>query len=241
MMRQSYKDSIVLLDFDGVLFDTRLEVFALCAEVARRYEGYRDNVESEEFFQFRRYLKDAWQFNLLYSSETKRQDYSFIQTAAPTEADFLFASRFFAVRAEMQDDKSKQKFIRPHKFFYKIIDRLVASPESFRILSTRNEESIIGIFTDYGISDVRVYGQSMIRAHGSKLQVVTETGILTSFSDVVYIDDMQSHLQTFASTHVRCYQADWGYDQPGPLAINYERALNLIGDIVSPELTSLAY
>lgn len=240
-MRQSHEDSVVLLDFDGVLFDTRLEVFALCTEVARRYDGYRDDVEAEEFFQFRRHLKDAWQFNLLYSSDIKRRDDTSMQTAKPTEKDHLFASRLFKVRAEMRDDTSIKKFIRPHVFFNKISNLLIVSPENFRILSTRNDESIIEILKDYGITDLKVYGQSMIRAHGSKLKVVMEAGILTSFSHVIYIDDMQSHLDAFLSTNVECHQADWGYDQPGPLAIDYERAINLVGDLVSLEMSSLAY
>jgi phosphoglycolate phosphatase-like HAD superfamily hydrolase len=237
--RQYYQDSVVLLDFDGVLFDTRLEVFALCAEVARRYTEYRSDVEADEFFRFRRYLRDAWQFNLLFSSETRLKDCSFIQAATPTDKDYLFASRLFEVRAEMYDDQSLKKFIRPYRFFEEISDWLKRSSESFRILSTRNEESIVGILKGNGITDVEVYGQSMVKAHGSKLQVVQETGILKSFSHVTYIDDMQSHLDPFKSTTVRCLQAGWGYDQPGPSAIDCERAICLISELFSSEKTSL--
>jgi len=51
---------LVILDFEGVLFDSLFEVYQVCQNLASTNIKLRQNVDFEEFQAFRKHLVDAW-------------------------------------------------------------------------------------------------------------------------------------------------------------------------------------
>ena len=52
----------IILDFDGVLFDSAFEAYQVCQKVTTSIPNLRKNVDYEEFLQFRKYLTDRVKF-----------------------------------------------------------------------------------------------------------------------------------------------------------------------------------
>lgn len=85
-------------------------------------------------------------------------------------------------------------------------------PSSFKILSTRNKESIKRTLEYFERNVLEIYGQEDIRVYGSKLEVAYALKWFKRDDYLVYIYDMNSHLEPFEKHVDLCIQAGWGYD-----------------------------
>jgi hypothetical protein len=204
----------IILDFDGVLFDSAFEAYQVCQKVTTSIPNLRKNVDYEEFLQFRKYLTDAWQFNRLYSKFSTINDFTKLHEILPDEEDMNFTQSFFKARKIIMENNEWDKLMIPYKFFFEIKEYIVKHPSLFKILSTRNEESITRTLNHNGIHNIQIAGQEIIRKYSSKLntaKVLGWVGFKDSFS--VFIDDMPDHLVPFKQDVDLLLHADWGYGE----------------------------
>jgi hypothetical protein len=219
---------LILLDFDGVLFNSAYEAYKVCEHVAAHFSGYRRGITFEEFLEFRAYLTDAWQFARLYSEARHLRDYCTLRTIQPDAEDWQFTTRFFESRAEMMKDSQWAKLMSPYPFFHELSPLLASHPESFRILSTRNVESIRRTLTYFDAPDIEVFGQEHVREYGSKIEVARGQNWLSGGRFVIYLDDMTAHLEPFQNKVDLCIHAEWGYDAPRPDSYSQGQALQVL-------------
>jgi hypothetical protein len=203
---------LFLLDFDGVLFNSAYEAYQVCEHLASRESHYRQGVSFDEFMIFRAQLTDAWQFCRLYHKERILCDVSKLHDVKPDIQDWKFAEEFFEARAEMMKDLDWPKLMSPYPFFHQLRPLLIKYPQTFKILSTRNKSSIQRTLEFFEADAIEIYGQEDIREHGSKLAVAKYKNWLGTGRYVIYIDDMNPHLEPFETQVDLCIHAGWGYD-----------------------------
>lgn len=203
---------LILLDFDGVLFNSAYEAYQVCEFLAESDDVYRHGLSFDEFMSFRAQLTDAWQFSRLYQRDRILRDITKLNEIEPDAQDWRFAERFFAARAEMMRDSDWPKLMSPYPFFYQLRPLLKKYPQTFKVLSTRNKASIERTLEFFEADFIEVYGQEEIREHGSKMGVAKHKRWLESGDYIVYIDDMNSHLEPFETEVDLCLHAGWGYD-----------------------------
>ncbi len=203
---------LILLDFDGVLFNSAYEAYQVCECMAKGDPLYRHDLSFDEFMDFRAQLTDAWQFCRLYRKDRILRDITRLHEVKPDQEDWAFSERFFLARAEMMKDPEWAKLMSPYPFFYQLRPLLVQYRDTFKILSTRNRASIQRTLEFFEVDSIEIYGQENIREHGSKLGVAKHQRWLESGRYVVYIDDMNSHLEPFETEVDLCLHAGWGYD-----------------------------
>jgi hypothetical protein len=116
----------------------------------------------------------------------------------------------------------------PYPFFHQMAPLLAQHPESFRILSTRNVESIRRTLTYFEAPDIDVFGQEHIREYGSKIDVAREQNWLKGDRFVIYLDDMNVHLEPFHNKVDLCLHAEWGYDVPRSDSYSQGQALQVL-------------
>lgn len=220
---------LILLDFDGVLFNSAYEAFQVCEHMAKRDDRYRRGLSFDEFMSFRAQLTDAWQFCRLYQRDRLLRDITRLHEMVPDADDWAFSERFFAARAEMIKDPDWAKLMSPYPFFYQLRPLLMKYPGTFKILSTRNKASIQRTLEFFEASGIEIHGQEDIRAHGSKLGVAKHHGWLENGDYVVYIDDMNSHLEPFETEVDLCLHAGWGYDVAHVDSYTQGQAFQIIG------------
>jgi hypothetical protein len=211
-----------ILDFDGVLFNSAYEAFTVANRATRGRPGFRQDISYEEFLAFRSVVTDAWHYNRLYATG-QQVPASALRSVKPDEADWAFARDFFAARKELMENADWPKGMPPYDFFFLIKPLLLKSPDSFAILSTRNVASLKETLTYNGVDVIEVFGQENIREAGSKVAVARSQGWLDRGEYlVVYVDDMNSHLEPFEGEIHLPLHADWGYDRgtPGSLSAN---------------------
>jgi len=224
----------ILLDFDGVLFNSAFEAFSVCNGVTRGQPGFRQDISFEEFLEFRAFVTDAWHYHRLYSVQHRVRHPAEVVDVRPTEEDWAFSKRFFGQRAHtMSVDPDWPKLMAPYDFFFLVKPWLLAHRANFAILSTRNLDSIRETLAYFGVTGIPIFGQEEIRKHGSKLGVATAQEWLQDGKYlVVYIDDMNAHLEPFdGKVHLPLHAA-WGYDTSGADSLSTPQVLNIIGSLL---------
>lgn len=222
-----------VLDFDGVLFNSAYEAFTVANHAVRDREGFRQDVPYEEFLAFRSVVTDAWQYNRLYALGRNLPPAVLIEIK-PDEADWAFARDFFAARADLMQDPQWPKGMPPYDFFFLLKPLLLRRPERFAILSTRNIASIREAMAFYGVDQIEIFGQEDIRRLGSKLAVAQSQHWLDRGQYlVVYVDDMNSHLEPFEGQIHLPLHADWGYDRGTPGSLSANQIHTIISSLLS--------
>jgi hypothetical protein len=200
------------MDFDGVLFNSAYEAYQVCEHMAKGDRNLRSGVSFDDFMSFRAHLVDAWQYSRLYQKSRVLRDITKLHEITPDDDDWSFSERFFVARSEMLQNPDWAKLMSPYPFFYQLRPLLTRYAPSFKILSTRNRASIERTLEFFEVGGIEIHGQEAIREHHSKLGVAKHNGWLESGRYVVYIDDMNAHLEPFEIEVDMCLHAGWGYD-----------------------------
>jgi hypothetical protein len=219
----------IILDFDGVLFNTAFEAFSVCNRTAERRDVYRQDVDFEEFLEFRAYVTDAWQYRRLYDKSVFDRQFDRLPGVASDADDWEFAERFFAARKEMMKDPEWPKVMSPYDFFFLLKPLMSAHAEHFHVLSTRDTKSISRTMSFYGAGEIPICGQEDIRRAGSKIDVARGLGWLDDPKHlVVYVDDMNHHLEPFEGKVHLPLHADWGYDASAEKSLSQHQVMAII-------------
>ena len=222
-----------VLDFDGVLFNSAFEAFSVANLATVGKADFRQDVSYEEFFAFRAVVTDAWHYNRLYSLEHPTPA-ARLHCVQPLEADWAFSRDFFEARKVLMRDPQWPKVMPPYDFFFLIKPLLLAHPDRFAILSTRNVQSIRETLAFHGADVLPVFGQEDVRRLGSKLAVARDQQWLDRRKWLtVYVDDMNSHLEPFAGEIHLPLHADWGYDVPTVGSLSFNQVHMIIASLLS--------
>lgn len=222
-----------VLDFDGVLFNSAFEAFTVANRATHGMLGYRQDIDYEEFLAYRAVVTDAWQYNRLYS-ETVPLPATALFGVLPEEGDWAFAHSFFEARALLMQDNAWPKAMPPYDFFFLLRPLLLQHPDRFAILSTRNVQSIREALAFHGADVCPVYGQEDIRRHGSKLKVAQGQHWLDRGRYmIVYVDDMNSHLEPFEGEIHLPLHAGWGYDSVTPGSLTANQVFTIVSSLLS--------
>ena len=223
----------LVLDFDGVLFNSAFEAFSVCARTVAEQPDYRHDVGFEEFLEFRAVVTDAWQYRRLYAADRPPAYVADLPSQSPGEEDWAFARQFFAARAEMMRDSEWPKVMSPYDFFFLLRPLLLSHADRFAILSTRNVASIRQTLAFYGADVIAVFGQEQIREHGSKVQVAEAQGWLDARRTLcVYVDDMNAHLEPFEGKVHLPLHANWGYDRTADGSLSPHQVLKMLSSLL---------
>jgi hypothetical protein len=81
---------------------------------------------------------------------------------------------------------------------------------------------------------IEIFGQEDIRRLGSKLAVAESQKWLERGKWlIVYVDDMNSHLEPFEGQIHLPLHADWGYDKGTPGSLTANQIINIITSLIS--------
>ena len=222
-----------LLDFDGVLFNSAFEAYSVANQCTRGRAGFRQDVTYEEFLDYRRVVTDAWHYHRLYC-ERHSVPASSLHSIEPDSYDWAFSQVFFDARKSMMADPEWPKMMPPYDFFYLLKPLMLRHPDRFKILSTRNVQSIREAMAFHEADAVEIFGQEDIRQMGSKLAVAKSQCWLDRGKWlVVYVDDMNSHLEPFEGQIHLPLHANWGYDNGTPGSLSANQIFNIIASLLS--------
>ena len=222
---------ILMLDFDGVICDSRIECLLVaynaycrltrrCREV-RTPEGVEPQVWA--LLMRDRYLvRPAEEYYLLVEASmdggvTLTQEEFGKRKDRRVQAMKSFRPLFFEVRREVMQDRPKQwlAWHRPYPEFCDHWQKRRPSDEAW-LVTTKDALSIDRLLTYCGVEIPPARRWTAERVGATKAvalgEIVRREGIQPQ--DCIFVDDHLEHLKDVAILGSQCYLATWGYSDP---------------------------
>ena len=222
----------VFLDFDGVLFDTVRESYAVTMMALRRSVRIVDIDFGSEHFakfcQFRYLIGPAWNYYYLIQSIDRQIE----EPTIDVEIEFKklseiwverkiqpFVENFFQTRIRLRVKEREQwsSLILPYDFLENVRKLAREFRRCFFLVTTRDRESVLDILKLYDLQliDSNIFAKNEYTVHNSKLNIIRDLIQKRKIEKSVFIDDLEDHLalcETIQS--LTTLQAKWGYVIP---------------------------
>lgn len=212
--------SKIILDFDGVLFDSAYEAYSVCQNMQNfdLMHELRKDVSYTEFRLYRPKVKNADDFIPLYFSNPDAIDVNKF-------LEFFFISR----KQLMESEDYAEKYYPKFDFLRLILPFMQKKNNCFYILSTRDASSINAALESNGVfMHERIIGQSSIKKYGNKINALKANGVLKCD---LYIDDMMHYVNELSEIAELSLMADWGYGNPDKDSISCSVAAKILKSI----------
>ena len=222
----------IFLDFDGVLFDTLHEVYAMTMIALGHSFRVQDlDFKSKHFIkfsQFRYLIGPAWNYYYLAQSIEKK-------TANPkldleTEYKKLLARRknlehrsfeksFFNTRKKLREKNHNQwlSLISPYNIVSELRGLISDFRNNFFLVTTRDRESVLELLNlnNLKFSESHIFTKMDYVYYNSKANIIQDLIGKHKIAQSIFIDDLEEHLEACRSIkNLLTIQAKWGYVVP---------------------------
>ena len=194
----------IILDFDGVLFNSAVEAHLVCENVIKTWSGPPLNSFTfKEFMRFRGKIADSSDFLKYYMMDGERCE----------ELKSEYKLLFYKTRKDLSKTEDYVfKNYPPFAFFNNIIPLIKRFPNNFYILSTRDKVSIHNALLNYvDFLPENIFGQEEYIIHNNKVDILISKNF--DLEHCIFVDDLINHLKPFEKYEMKLFQPDWGYDE----------------------------
>lgn len=241
---------VLILDFDGVLFDTVYEAYAVASLAIKAVDSLSDLSWGDEwslFHKFRYLVGPAWNYLPLFKAIRKVDEVveeqvadlygEYCSTIDEKEREY-FEKRFFAARSELKKHHYKEwlSLNKAYPFLHALQKLGVDELLQVYIVTTKDRETVLDLLCLEGwdFSPDNIYDRNSFNMYGSKGEIIKF--LLSDVKrDALFIDDHCEHLASASGigiTGLSTVLAAWGYSSacdrgvsPGEVIHEIERML----------------
>lgn len=217
---------MIFLDFDGVLFDTVREAYAVSVISTGNYKSIDDiNFDTEHYENFKklRYLiSPAWNYKYLLEELEKYQDdldrikENFMKKVEKaSKEDYRdFEARFFSKRSYLKKVQYK-RWLRlnvPFPFLLDIKYIFKDFKDFIYIVTTKDKETVLNLLNLENIEfdSTRIFDKKDYEKLGSKKSIIKN--LIKKNENNIFVDDSDRHIDNCSKIKgLKCFQPDWGY------------------------------
>ena len=219
---------VVFLDFDGVLFDTVREAYAIAMITTGKCNSLGDvdfqSLHYSLFSKYRYLISPAWNYQYLLraledrSHNLKNNYLQMLQLASEDEYK-EFETAFFQTRSRLrkQDYEAWLRLNIPFPFLSKISKYIHSDPDSWYIVTTKDRATVEKLLDleNIFIKKENIFDKDNYAAMKSKHGVLASIMKNHNISDGLFIDDSRKHLTDCQNLeNLLLLQPDWGYNLP---------------------------
>ena len=223
---------VIFLDFDGVLFDTVREVYAIAmvasGHIIRASDADYTSKHFELFDKLRYLVGPAWNYYYLIRSIDNKKGGSMAGLKSEykkfldqsSRGDYTsFEESFFQARKQLRELDSGywMSLIFPYSFVKNIRGLIDEFRNQFFIVTTRDRDSVLDLlrFHDLNILDSNIFTRKEYKIHSSKANLIQNLINKLQIDESVFLDDLEGHLGACESIEkLSTIQAKWGYVAP---------------------------
>lgn len=222
--RKEREKRFVFLDFDGVIFDSVVEAYAMAMLTSKKIKSLNDlNIKSEHakrFFKQRYLVGPAWNYFYLLKSIDLNLDEGFDEflPESPGEEAKIFQSSFFAtrqvIRSHFWEDwlELNKLYDGADKFI-----QFINENDNVAIVTTKDKDTVKALLDNKGLSrNVDIYDTKSYEKFGCKSYFIDDFMRKNAVEKGLFIDDSSRHLNKCKWVeNLHLMQACWGYVSPG--------------------------
>ena len=239
---KAQQSQLVFLDFDGVLFDSAAEAYAIAMLTSQKAKTLSEvDLESDHAKRFlaKRYLiGPAWNYYFLLAAIDKGIDDDFISFLPdePGDEGRDFQSAFFATRQVIRNNFWQEWL--GFNLLYSGLDKLlqlIETQERIVILSTKDKVTIQALLEVAGIKrDVLIFDSKTYSEFGCKSNFIDAYMKEQGVKRALFIDDSAKYIDKAGWVeNLTCLQACWGYVSPENYADNKQEVIDSIIKILA--------
>jgi CMP-N-acetylneuraminic acid synthetase/phosphoglycolate phosphatase-like HAD superfamily hydrolase len=227
----------VFFDFDGVMFDSAKEAYAVSLITSGKATNLNDiDLESKHALKFmaQRYLiGPAWNYYYLLDAIDKGVDDQFANylPGQPSQKATTFMQNFFATRAELRANDWDNWLSFNHKYdrtdeMLNILD----TNANTCIVTTKDKVTVEALLKVNGVSrNVEIYDAKDYEEYGCKSYLIDKIINAKKIKKALYIDDSRKHLDACKwIKNLNIVQAKWGYVSPADYQDNKQEVIDII-------------
>jgi len=239
---KNLSDSVVFLDFDGVVFDSAKEAYAIAMLTSQKIKNLSElDLESDHAKRFlsQRYLiGPAWNYFYLLAAIDDNNDSDF-NSYLPDEAGHdakVFQNSFFATRQVIRNH-FWDEWLSLNKLYDRadeIID-IINHNKNIVIVTTKDAETVQALLDNHGLDrNIEIYDAESYEEFGCKSYFMDDYIRKNSISRAVFIDDSTKHIAKCSWVkNLRTIHARWGYVPPSDYADNKSEVISAIIETIS--------
>ncbi len=222
----------IFLDFDGVLFDTVKEAYA----VALVAHSLANNINEVSFLtqQYRRFramrcfvgpARDYFSLiPIVFNEElslSSAKDSFFVKRSENTVEAKVFQEHFFKVRAEQRERYFENWLMLNFEYevFAEISVLINRNPKSFCIVTTKDGATVSELISRFDVM-LDVYDSKSFDKYGGKSKLIEFIMAEEGVSSAIFVDDSSSHLAGCRDVdNLQLIQPSWGYLRPDEVGV----------------------
>lgn len=226
--------SIIFLDFDGVIVDSAKEAYAIAMLTTGRIKTLSDldinSEHAERFLSQRCHIGPAWNYYYLLKSIDENKDLFFFDLL-PNEAGKdakKFQEQFFATRQVIRnhfwdDWLDLNEIYNGSEVFIDLINQYT----NIVIVTTKDAPTVKALLVKYGVSrEVTIFDAKSYEDFGCKSLFMDDYIKSNYIKRSLFIDDSISHLDKCNWVeNLKTVQARWGYVLPDDYSDNKEEVV----------------
>jgi phosphoglycolate phosphatase-like HAD superfamily hydrolase len=240
--------NIIFLDFDGVLFNTVKEAYAIAMISTKRSDTIKNIDFSSEHYQnflkYRYLVSPAWNYKYILELLECKENINFedsynLLCNKACKSDYIdFENSFFETRQYLKkiDFAKWLKMNEPYPFLNTIKEYLIEKNDKFIIVTTKDKETIQKLLKINGINFNKesIYDKNDFEKYNNKANIITVLIDTYNIDNAIFIDDSIEHLEK--CKHIKTlelYQANWGYiSKEASIALSNEMIFNKIKELI---------
>jgi phosphoglycolate phosphatase-like HAD superfamily hydrolase len=220
----------VFLDFDGVLFDTVREVYAVSMITLDRSNRISDidfgSKHFEKFNQLRYLVGPAWNYYYVMkaveegpSTDDFEIDYKSLLDQQTQGEHCSFEKFFFQTRQQLREKEHDHwlSMIFPYNIVEDLRIIIRKFKEHFFLVTTRDRESVKDLMDlhNMDILDSNIFAKTEYESYRSKKHIIKSLINKYQIDEALFIDDLEEHLESCGTIEgLSTIQAKWGYVVP---------------------------
>lgn len=233
----SLKSKMVFLDFDGVIFSTAEEAYAVAVLAVEKFSSLDevdfDSDHAKKFLKNRYLIGPAWNYYYLLEAIEAGVDDCFddFLPEQPGQSAREFMTIFFAKRNTLRTNNFDQwlelnKLYPGSQGFLDLIDQY----QNISVVTTKDAGTVRKLLEVHGVvRNVNIYDNTWYEKYGCKSQVINELIEQNNVQKAIFVDDSEKHLKKCGWVkNLTMIQALWGYVAPEKYHDNKNHILNEI-------------
>jgi hypothetical protein len=216
---------MIFLDFDGVLFDTVKEAYAVAVIAVGRYESIDeidfDTKHYRNFKKLRYLISSAWNYKYLIENLDINQDLLIIENnlikeiESATKKDYeSFENKFFNTRNYLKNEHHEKWFRLnlPFSFLNEIKFLFDDFKEEVYIVTTKDKKTVLELLNleKINFNLARIFDKDSCEEFISKKNIIEN--LINKNEINIFVDDSDEHIKDCSKTEgLKCFQPEWGY------------------------------
>ena len=243
--QESERRSVVFLDFDGVIFDSVIEAYAIAMltsqKIATLAELDTESEHAKRFFAQRYLVGPAWNYYYLLKAIENDTDDEFATylPGEPGQEAKDFQAAFFATRQVMRNNFWDEwlSLNRIYSGSEEFID-LLNNNRNIVILTTKDQPTVKALLDCYGLRrSIDIYDAKSYEKFGEKSNFIDEYIRSNNIKKALFVDDSLRHLEKCSWIEsLDVIQARWGYVSAEIKEDNMKEVFHKIEEVIEIQL-----